>query len=51
MMSDLSMAPILALSGIAALGAVYIWSEDPGRRARAWKLLRFLLRRPKAGRG
>jgi hypothetical protein len=45
MMYDLNLAAALAAAAVMALGAVYIWSADPDRRARAWTLLRLLLRR------
>jgi hypothetical protein len=30
---------------ISTLAAIHIWSKDSSRRARAWELLRLLLRR------
>jgi len=45
MMYDLDLTAVLAVAGIVALAAVYVWSKDPGRRARAWSLLRLLLGR------
>lgn len=45
MMTDVSFAVVLAAVGIAILAAVYLWSKDPDRRCRAWKLLILLLGR------
>jgi hypothetical protein len=45
MMYNLDLAVIAAAGGIAILAAVYIWSDDPDRRRRAWRLLKLLLRR------
>ena len=45
MMYDLDLTPVLAAAGIVVLAAVYVWSKDPGRRARAWSLLKLLLGR------
>ncbi|GEM_PF-6160627 len=45
MMYDLDLTVMMTAAGIATLSAVYLWSKDPGRRGRAWQLLRFLLRR------
>jgi hypothetical protein len=45
MMSDPNLAVMVTATGIAILAAVYLWSKDPGRRRRAWQLLRLLLRR------
>jgi hypothetical protein len=42
MMYDLDLAVIVSSAGIATLAAVYLWSKDPGRRRRAWHLLRLL---------
>jgi hypothetical protein len=44
MMYDADLVVIAATAGITILAAVYLWSKDPGRRRRAWKLLKFLLR-------
>ena len=46
MMYDLDLTVMAATAGIAALAAVYLWSKDPDRRCRAWRLLKLLLRRP-----
>lgn len=45
MMYDLDMTVIVTTAGIATLAAVYLWSKDPGRRGRAWQLLKLLLHR------
>lgn len=45
MMNDLNLAVIASTAGIAILAAIYLWSEDTGRRRRAWQLLKLLLRR------
>ena len=45
MMYDLSLVGALAATGITLLAAVYLWSKDPGRRRRAWQLLKLLLGR------
>jgi len=45
MISDLTLPVILAAAGVVALAVVYVMSEDPGRRARAWNLLKLVLRR------
>jgi hypothetical protein len=45
MMYDVDLAVMMTAAGIAILAAVYLWSEDPGRRRRAWQLLKLLLRR------
>ena len=45
MMYDVDLAVIMTAAGIAILAAVYLWSDDPGRRRRAWQLLKLLLRR------
>lgn len=45
MMSDLNLAVMVTAAGIAVLAAIYLWSKDPGRRRRAWQLLKLLLRR------
>ena len=46
MMYDLDLAGLLAAAGITALAAIYLWSKDPGRRRRAWQLLKLLLGKP-----
>lgn len=43
MMYDLDLTAVLTATGILMLAAVYVCSKDPGRRARAWNLLKFLL--------
>ncbi len=45
MMYGLSLIGSLAAAGVALLAAVYLWSKDPGRRRRAWQLLKLLLGR------
>ena len=45
MMYDLDLTVMMTAAGIAALAAVCLWSKDPGRRRRAWQLLKLLLRR------
>jgi hypothetical protein len=41
------MTVVLLLGGVvvATLGAIYLWSGDPDRRGRAWRLLKLLLNR------
>jgi hypothetical protein len=45
MMYDLDLTVVLSTAGIVALAAVFVWSKDPDRRARAWSLLKLLLGR------
>ena len=45
MMYDLNLAVMAATVGMAILAAVYLWSKDPDRQRRAWRLLKLLLRR------
>jgi hypothetical protein len=45
MMYDAYLTFIVATTGIATVAAVYLWSEDPDRRRRAWQLLKLLRRR------
>ena len=45
MMSDPNLAVMVTAAGIAILAGIYLWSKDPGRRCRAWQLLRLLLHR------
>jgi hypothetical protein len=45
MMYDLDLTVVLTAAGIVAPGAVYVWSKDPDRRARAWSLLKLLFER------
>ena len=45
MIYDLAMSVVLPVMGIAALATVYLVSGDEGLRARAWRLLKLLLRR------
>lgn len=35
---------VLLLAPTLVFGSVYLWSKDPGRRDRAWQLLRLLQR-------
>jgi hypothetical protein len=45
MMYDLALPVMVPAAGAATLAAVYVMSKDPGRRARAWQLLKLILRR------
>ena len=45
MMYELTLPVVVPASGIIALAGVYVLSGDPGRRSRAWQLLKLLLRR------
>jgi hypothetical protein len=45
MMVGFDAAATVSVSGIAVLAGVWVWSKDPGRRWRAWVLIRMLLRR------
>jgi hypothetical protein len=45
MISGLFVTVIVPTAGVVVLAAVYVMSEDPGRRARAWSLLKLVLRR------
>ena len=45
MMYDLILSASVPVLGIAALAVVYVASKDPDQRARAWQLLKLLLRR------
>jgi hypothetical protein len=45
MISGLTLPATAAAAGVVILAIVYVMSEDPGRRARAWNLLKLLLRR------
>jgi hypothetical protein len=45
MLHGMSLAVIVTAAAITILAAVYLWSEDPGRRDRARELLKLLLRR------
>jgi hypothetical protein len=44
-MPALTWATLPYFTVIATLGGVYLWSKDPGRRARALGLLRLLIGR------
>jgi hypothetical protein len=45
MIYDLTLPVTMAATGTVALAVVYVMSTDAGRRARAWNLLKLLLRR------
>jgi hypothetical protein len=45
MIYGLDLTVTLNLVGLAVLAAVYVWSKDPGRRSRAWRLLKLVLGR------
>jgi hypothetical protein len=45
MIYDLDLTALLTATGIVMVAAVYVWSKDPERRARAWNLLKLLLGR------
>jgi hypothetical protein len=45
MVYDLDLTVMVIAIGIAAVAVVYLWSKDPERRGRAWRLLKLLLRR------
>jgi hypothetical protein len=45
MMNDVSLATILTAAGFVALAAIYLWSKDPARQARARDLLKLLFGR------
>jgi hypothetical protein len=45
MMYDLTLPAIVVAVGAIVLAAVYVMSKDPGRRARAWQVLKLFLRR------
>lgn len=45
MMYQLTLPVMMPAAGVIVLAVVYVMSKDPGRRARAWQLLRLLLRR------
>jgi hypothetical protein len=45
MMYDLALPAIVVAVGAIVLAAVYVMSKDPGRRARAWQLLKLFLSR------
>jgi hypothetical protein len=46
MMYDVDLTVMVTATGVATVAAVYLWSKDPGRRLRAWRLLKLLLGRP-----
>jgi hypothetical protein len=41
---DLDVVALVTAMGVVVLGAVYLWSKDAGRRQRALKLLKLILR-------
>jgi hypothetical protein len=45
MMYDVILPALVMATGIAALAVTYVMSKDPGRRGRAWQVLKLLLRR------
>jgi hypothetical protein len=45
MMYDLTLPVMVPAEGAVVLAVVYVMSKDPGRRIRAWQLLKLLLRR------
>ena len=45
MLHGMNLAVTVTAAAVTILAAVYLWSEDPGRRARARELLKLLLRR------
>ena len=42
----LDLPVVVTAAGITAVAAVYLWSKDPERQGRAWRLLKLLFRRP-----
>jgi hypothetical protein len=42
MMYQVGVPVMMAAIGIAIPAAVYLWSKDPDRRHRAWRLLKLL---------
>ena len=44
MMYDLTLSVMISAVGAVVLAVVYVMSKDPGRRDRAWRLLKLLLR-------
>lgn len=46
MMYDVDLTVIVTTAGVTTVAAVYLWSKDPGRRLRAWRLLKLLLGHP-----
>ena len=45
MMYDLTLPVMVPVAGVVVLAMVYVISKDPGRRSRAWQLLKLMLRR------
>ena len=45
MMYDLDFTVVLTATGTVVLAAVYVWSKNPDRRTRAWRLFKLLLGR------
>jgi hypothetical protein len=44
-MQDIGLAALITSITFSALSAVYVWSADTGRRARALRLLKLILGR------
>jgi hypothetical protein len=44
MLHGVNLAVTVTVAAVTVLAAVYLWSEDPGRRGRARELLKLLLR-------
>ena len=44
MMYNLTLPVMVLVAGAIVLAVVYLMSKDPDRRARAWQLLKLLLR-------
>ena len=45
MMYQVGVPVMMTTVGTVILAAVYLWSKDPNRRRRAWRLLKLLLGR------
>lgn len=45
MMYQVGLPVMMTAVGTAILAGVYLWSKDPNRRRRAWRLLKLLLGR------
>jgi hypothetical protein len=45
MLQGTTLLAVLSTGAIFTLGTVYLWSGDPSRRRRAWRLLCLLLRK------
>jgi hypothetical protein len=44
MMYGADLTVIVTTIGIAVVAGIYLWSKDPERRDRAWRLLKLLFR-------